>query len=84
MSDSYSKKYYNNNKDKILSLQRERRKNANFRDKMKAYYTNYYRENRNKILEQSRTRRTYGKRSDIDPTLKGVRIVKGPFLLTFS
>lgn len=79
-SDSYSKKYYYNNRERILALQRERRKDINFREKMKIYYRNYYKENRNKILEQSRTRRGAGCRAD---TLKAINIRRGEFIITF-
>ncbi len=79
-SDSYSKKYYYTNRERILALQRERRKDQNFRDKMKIYYRNYYKENRNKILEQSRTRRGSGVRGG-SPV--GLHIRRGEFVITF-
>lgn len=80
-TNSYSKKYYANNKDKILALQRERRKDPLFRQKMKIYYRNYYKENRNKILEQSRTRRSIGRRGDGDN--KQTTIIRGVFIVSF-
>lgn len=79
MEDSYSKTYYYTNRERILALQRERRKDHNFREKMKIYYRNYYKENRSKILEQSRTRRGQGSGDN----LKTIQIRRGEFIITF-
>ena len=79
--ESYSKSYYQANRDRILALQKERRKDSAFRDKMKIYYRNYYKNNRQKILEQSRDRRGSGvERND---KCKGLTIQRGEFVIKF-
>lgn len=82
MDDTYSKTYYHINREKILALQRERRKDPQFREKMKVYYRNYYKQNRNKILQQSRTRR--GTTVDNKTNSKCIEILRGEFIVSFS
>tara|TARA_R110000772_G_scaffold175070_2_gene286935 strand:- start:756 stop:998 length:243 start_codon:yes stop_codon:yes gene_type:complete len=79
--ESYSKSYYQANRDRILALQKERRKDSEFREKMKIYYRNYYKNNRQKILEQSRNRRCLG--VERDEKCKGLTIQRGEFIITF-
>ena len=79
--ESYSKSYYQANRDRILALQKERRKDSAFRDKMKIYYRNYYKNNRQKILEQSRDRR--GKGVERNDKCKGMSIRRGEFVIKF-
>lgn len=80
---SYSKTYYHANRERILNLQKERRKDINFREKMKIYYRNYYKENRNKILEQSRNRRGMMPKGTDDINLKTLKIRRGEFIVSF-
>lgn len=80
MEESYSKTYYYTNRERILSLQRERRKDVEFREKMKVYYRNYYKENKSRILEQSRARRGNGGGKD---NLKTIQIRRGEFIIKF-
>ncbi len=82
MDETYSKTYYHINREKILALQRERRKDPQFREKMRVYYRNYYKENRNKILDQSRTRR--GLSASGEKPLKSIEIRRGEFIVSFS
>tara|TARA_R110000772_G_scaffold153090_4_gene264047 strand:+ start:976 stop:1233 length:258 start_codon:yes stop_codon:yes gene_type:complete len=81
---SYSKTYYHANRERILTLQKERRKDVVFREKMKIYYRNYYKENRNKILEQSRTRRGMGTKGTDTTKLKAITIRRGGFIVRFD
>jgi hypothetical protein len=54
---TYCQKYYATHREQILQLQRERRRDPVYREKMRQYYLNYYARNRTRILELARARR---------------------------
>ena len=82
ITSSYARNYYNKHRVKILEDQRKRRRNEDYRDKLKKYYKEYYRKNRLKILKQAKTRRVdFNKPYDDSNTLK---ITRGVFTISFT
>lgn len=87
MNSDYAKKYYYKHREKILEDQRKRRKDEQYREKLKKYYKEYYSKNRLKILEQAKLRRQLGEfystktYKQIDRTLK---IKRGVFTISFD
>ena len=55
-SPSYSKLYYQANKEAILAQQRVRRQTPAYKARMRVYYARYYQRNRARILALSRAR----------------------------
>lgn len=81
---TYSKLYYEANKEAILAQQKVRRQTTTYKEKMRIYYANYYERNRERILALSQERRLKTRKERAKRASAPISVQRGSFIVRFD